>query len=60
MLLPSQIFDGELAYFAAEATRIIKEFSGGWYGKTLHSEGGFGTAKPPLSGRSHSKRSWPS
>jgi hypothetical protein len=35
-------FDSELNHFSTEATRIIKEFSSGWYGKTLHREGGFG------------------
>ncbi|MAQ83680.1 MAG: hypothetical protein CMH12_10655 [Maritimibacter sp.] len=32
-------FDLELDQFTFEATRIIKEFSGGWYGKTLHTKG---------------------
>jgi hypothetical protein len=36
-------FDSELDHYSSEATRIIKEFSSGWYGKTLHREGGFGT-----------------
>lgn len=36
-------FDGELAHFAVEGTRIIQEFSSGWYGTTLHREGGFGS-----------------
>ncbi len=36
-------FDGGLDQYSAEATRIIKEFSSGWYGKTLHREGGFRT-----------------
>ncbi len=36
-------FDRELDRYSAEATRIIKEFSSGWYGKTLHREGGFGS-----------------
>jgi hypothetical protein len=35
-------FDAELGRYSAEATRIIKEFSSGWYGKTLNREGGFG------------------
>ncbi|TNY30792.1 hypothetical protein [Pelagovum pacificum] len=34
-------FDEELGAYAHEATRIIKEFSSGWYGKTLHDRGGF-------------------
>ena len=33
-------FDVALSQHAREATRIIKEFSGGWYGKTLHDKGG--------------------
>jgi hypothetical protein len=36
-------FDSELGRYSAEATRIIKEFSSGWYGKTLNRAGGFGT-----------------
>lgn len=36
-------FDRELDHYSSEATRIIKEFSSGWYGKTLHREGGFST-----------------
>ena len=32
-------FDAALDQYCAEATRIIREFSGGWYGKTLHREG---------------------
>ncbi|WP_417208433.1 hypothetical protein [Antarctobacter sp.] len=28
-----------------ETTRIIREFSGGWYGKTLHREGGFNSVE---------------
>ncbi len=34
-------FDVDLEQFTTEATRIIKEFTGGWYGKTLHQKGGF-------------------
>lgn len=33
-------FDRELDAYAFEATRIIREFSGGWYGKTLYDRGG--------------------
>lgn len=36
-----QAFQSELDHFAWESTRIIREFSGGWYGKTLHRDGGF-------------------
>jgi hypothetical protein len=32
-------FDQALAQYCSEATRIIREFAGGWYGKTLHREG---------------------
>lgn len=34
-------FDVALRQYSQEATRIIQEFSGGWYGKTLHEKGGF-------------------
>ena len=36
-------FDVELRGFSYEATRIIKEFSGGWYRKHLHEAGTFST-----------------
>lgn len=36
-------FDVELQRFTAEVSRIIQEFSGGWYGKTLHDTGRFGS-----------------
>ncbi|TFL16493.1 hypothetical protein [Jannaschia formosa] len=32
-------FDAELRAYSLEATRIIKEFSSGWYTKTLHQHG---------------------
>ena len=32
-------FDTALTQYSMEATRIIKEFSGGWYGVTLHRNG---------------------
>jgi hypothetical protein len=32
-------FNAALDLHCREASRIIKEFSGGWYGKTLHEEG---------------------
>lgn len=38
-------FETELDHYTAEASRIIKEFSGGWYGKTLHARGSFGTSE---------------
>lgn len=34
-------FQFELDEFAWESSRIIREFSGGWYGKTLYRNGGF-------------------
>ena len=33
-------FDSEISHLAVEASRIIQEFSGGWYGKTVAREGG--------------------
>ncbi|WP_112324476.1 hypothetical protein [Oceanibium sediminis] len=36
-------FDRDLEVYAAEATRIVKEFSSGWYGKTLHRDGEIST-----------------
>jgi len=35
-------FDAALGQYTSECTRIIQEFAGGWYGKTLHEVGGFG------------------
>lgn len=32
-------FDVDLRQYCSEATRIIQEFSGGWYGKVLHEKG---------------------
>jgi hypothetical protein len=32
-------FDSAVYFHAQEATRIIQEFSGGWYGKTIHKRG---------------------
>lgn len=34
-------FDIAMRQYTSEATRIIQEFAGGWYGKTLHDAGGF-------------------
>lgn len=34
-------FDRELRQFVSENTRIIREFSTGWYGKTAHQKGSF-------------------
>jgi hypothetical protein len=33
-------FDSAVVVYAQEATRIIEEFSSGWYGKTIHRTGG--------------------
>jgi hypothetical protein len=33
-------FDIALSQYTQESTRIIQEFAGGWYGKTLHDKGG--------------------
>ncbi|WGH78593.1 hypothetical protein [Jannaschia ovalis] len=33
-------FDAELRAYTQEASRIIKEFAGSWYTKTLHDKGG--------------------
>ena len=32
-------FDDAVGQYAMEATRIIKEFAGGWYGKTVYTDG---------------------
>jgi hypothetical protein len=36
-------FDVALRQYSSEATRIIQEFSGGWYGKALHEKGTIGS-----------------
>jgi hypothetical protein len=36
-------FDVALRQYTSEATRIIQEFSGGWYGKALHEKGTIGS-----------------
>ena len=36
-------FDVALRQYSGEATRIIQEFSGGWYGKALHEKGAIGS-----------------
>lgn len=38
-------FDGALDQHCREASRIIKEFSGGWYGKTLYERGAIGSVE---------------
>lgn len=38
-------FDQDLGQYTYEVTRIIREFSGGWYGKTVHDKGAIGTAE---------------
>lgn len=43
-------FDGALNQFTTEATRIIQEFAGGWYGKTLHDNGGIDTRSAAVFG----------
>lgn len=43
-------FNRELESYSSEATRIIKEFSSGWYGKTLHREGSFRTREARIFG----------
>lgn len=43
-------FDVALSQHTREATRIIKEFSGGWYGKTLHDKGGISTRDAAIFG----------
>ena len=40
-VIDRNVFSVELEQFSWESSRIIKEFSGGWYGKTLHRDGGF-------------------
>lgn len=43
-------FDAALVQYSSEATRIIQEFAGGWYGKTLHQKGGFETEEAAIYG----------
>lgn len=43
-------FDAAVFHYAQEATRIIQEFSGGWYGKTLHATGGIDSRDAALFG----------
>lgn len=43
-------FDAAVFHYAQEATRIIQEFSGGWYGKTLHTTGGIETRDAAIFG----------
>jgi hypothetical protein len=43
-------FDVELRDYTSSMTRIIQEFSGGWYGKTLHNKGGFGSRDAAIFG----------
>lgn len=43
-------FDADLDQFSVETTRIIQEFSGGWYGKTLSRTGQFGTEEARVFG----------
>ncbi|WP_374433339.1 hypothetical protein [Tabrizicola sp.] len=43
-------FDVALRQYTSEATRIIQEFAGGWYGKTLHEAGRFGAHEAQIFG----------
>lgn len=43
-------FDMALRQYSHEATRIIQEFSGGWYGKVLHEKGVIGTQEATVFG----------
>jgi hypothetical protein len=43
-------FDIALDQYSLEATRIIKEFTGGWYGKTLHRDGAITTVSATVFG----------
>lgn len=43
-------FDREMRSYTSSMTRIIQEFSGGWYGKTLHEHGGFRTRDAAIFG----------
>ena len=43
-------FDDALAQYCVEATRIIREFSAGWYGKTLQRGGPLGTRDATIFG----------
>ncbi|MBJ6370779.1 hypothetical protein [Sedimentitalea arenosa] len=38
-------FDVDMRSYTMNITRIIQEFSGGWYGKTLHKKGFFGSGE---------------
>jgi hypothetical protein len=43
-------FDTAVNAYSIEATRIIQEFSGGWYGKTIHQNGTIDTENATLFG----------
>lgn len=43
-------FDTAVLFHAQEATRIIEEFSGGWYGKTINRNGEVGTSDATVFG----------
>lgn len=43
-------FDVALRQYSSEATRIIQEFSGGWYGKVLHEQGKFSSHEATVFG----------
>ncbi len=38
-------FDRSLRQYSSEVTRIIQEFAGGWYGKTVYEKGGIGSSE---------------
>ena len=43
-------FDVALRQYSHEATRVIQEFSGGWYGKVVHEKGAIGTQEATVFG----------
>ena len=43
-------FDAALRQYSFEATRIISEFAGGWYGVTIHRDKTIGTAQATVFG----------
>ena len=43
-------FDAALGQYCQESTRIVREFAGGWYGKTVHREGEIDTRHAAIFG----------
>ncbi|KDB03162.1 hypothetical protein U879_13625 [Defluviimonas sp. 20V17] len=43
-------FDAALTQYCFEATRIIREFAGGWYGKTVYRDGAISTQQATVFG----------